>query len=152
MSLVEENISVEVLFGVVSDFVSLTLPKAPKRLTFSKLEEMVARGLNRRSCRTAIIPSGMAITGPTSQLAEKISVADDMESVCDLMKAQGNVPAEPEKADRHQDSSESSQTRAKNVPGRMLRKLALRKIPYISEIAKYVADLLHKPSAAVSQS
>lgn len=148
--LVKEDIAVETLLGVVEDIIVLQMKSSPlpKQLSRSELDDMIDRGLRRRSCRTPIIPSQLAIVGPISQLAEKVSLMNDMASVCDLVVPQSTVPEKPEKPIRQLYSTESSRALKKsgteNVSWKMRRRLSLRKVPYISEIAKYVSSLFYQ--------
>lgn len=140
----------ETLLGVVEDIIVLQMKSSPlpKQLSRSELDDMIDRGLRRRSCRTPIIPSQLAIVGPISQLAEKVSLMNDMASACDLVVPQSTVPEKPEKPIRQLYSTESSRALKKsgteNVSWKMSRRLSLRKVPYISEIAKYVSSRLYQ--------
>ena len=145
---IEEDISMERLYGTAHDIVIQEIEKTPTRDV--DLEELKARlqdALNGRFCHVNLITFNGSTIGPTSKEAKKFSLDEGMKSICQTFRCEhqkmmtqcmANSPETPRDVNVVESQSESASPRVSSTRSditneaaeRLLRRVVLRKDYY----------------------
>jgi len=111
---IEEDISMERLFGTAHDIVIEKLNKSENGdVDLEELRQILEDALNQRFCRVNLITFNGSTAGPSSKPAKKFSLDDGIESACKTFRCElermrqcmANTPETPQDVDMEETAS-----------------------------------------------
>ena len=146
MYVIDEDVSIEHLFGTAYDIILEQIKKAEGGdVNLEELTNVLEGALNQRFCRVSLILLDRLTIGPKSKLAKMFSLDEDMDNACTTFQCalerlrQSNIvtaPGTPSDVDMELEGTEAHSPQVSlstnhgittDVSERMVRKVGLRK-------------------------
>ena len=146
MYLIDEDVSMEQLFGTAYDIVMEQIRKPDNEdIDLQELTNVLERALNQRFCCVSLILIDRSTMGPRSQLANKFSLEENIDGACATFQSaldrtrQLNIvtaPGTPRDVDMEVEEPETPSPQVSlstnheittDITERMVRKVGLRK-------------------------